>query len=282
MLVEIEKYIALFFIYSFAGWVMETVQISIRQKKFVNRGFLIGPYCPIYGCGVLLITLLLQKYAGDLPLTFILSILICGTLEYMTSYVMEKIFKARWWDYSQRKFNINGRICLETLIPFGIAGTFILYIANPFIMKYINMIPELGLHIFTVVFLLIYVTDMIVSFKIILNLKEMTKEFKDNTIEISTKVKKIIRKKLFLYRRLARAFPKIQNNILYDKWDEMKKKIEESKEEIALKIDNSKREIRNRIDSSKQNLKKKKKKKKTDIPKSVLFCGIINLSDFIL
>ena len=139
---------------------------------------------------------LLQKYAGDLPLTFILSILICGTLEYMTSYVMEKIFKARWWDYSQRKFNINGRICLETLIPFGIAGTFILYIANPFIMKYINMIPELGLHIFTVVFLLIYVTDMIVSFKIILNLKEMTKEFKDNTIEISTKVKKIIRKKL--------------------------------------------------------------------------------------
>ena len=60
MLVEIEKYIALFFIYSFAGWVMETVQISIRQKKFVNRGFLIGPYCPIYGCGVLLITLLLS------------------------------------------------------------------------------------------------------------------------------------------------------------------------------------------------------------------------------
>ena len=56
MLIEIEKYIALFFIYSFAGWLMETVQISIRQKKFVNRGFLIGPYCPIYGCGVLLIT----------------------------------------------------------------------------------------------------------------------------------------------------------------------------------------------------------------------------------
>ena len=261
MLVEIEKYVVLFFIYSYAGWLMETVQISIRQKKFVNRGFLIGPYCPIYGCGVLLITLLLQKYVGDIPLTFILSILICGTLEYMTSYVMEKIFKARWWDYSQRKFNINGRICLETLIPFGIAGTFILYVANPFIMKYINMIPELGLHIFTVVFLLIYVTDMIVSFKIILNLKEMTKEFKDNTIEISTKVKKIIRKKLFLYRRLARAFPKIQRNVLYDKWDEMKKRLGESKEEIAQKIDNSKKEIRNKIDSSKQNFKKVNKEK---------------------
>ena len=73
----------------------------------------------------------------------------------------------------------------------------------------------------------------------------------------STKVKKIIRKKLYLYRRLAHAFPKIQNNVLYDKWDEMKKKIEESKEEIATKIDNSKREIRNKIDSSKQSFKKK-------------------------
>lgn len=256
MILKVENLIALFFIYSIAGWIMESVNISIRNKKITNRGFLVGPYCPIYGWGVVLITILLQRYHEDIVTTFFLSILICGTLEYATSYFMEKIFKARWWDYSQRKFNINGRICLETLIPFGIAGTFILYIANPFIMKYINMIPELGLHIFTVVFLLIYVTDMIVSFKIILNLKEMTKEFKDNTIEISTKVKKIIRKKLFLYRRLARAFPKIQNNILYDKWDEMKKKIEESKEEIALKIDNSKREIRNRIDSSKQNFKK--------------------------
>lgn len=253
---EVKIYVLVFFIYAFAGWIMETTSISIRNKKFVNRGFLIGPVCPIYGYGVVLVSLLLQKYQNDIIVTFFMSIIICGFLEYFTSYFMEIIFKARWWDYSQRKFNINGRICLETLIPFGIAGTFILYIANPFIMKYINMIPELGLHIFTVVFLLIYVTDMIVSFKIILNLKEMTKEFKDNTIEISTKVKKIIRKKLFLYRRLARAFPKIQNNILYDKWDEMKKKIEESKEEIALKIDNSKREIRNRIDSSKQNFRK--------------------------
>lgn len=254
--IDIRVYFLLFMIYAILGWCMEVTCKLIQYKRFINRGFLIGPYCPIYGYGAILITFLLKKYTNDPIALFFMAIIICGTLEYLTSYFMEKIFKARWWDYSQRKFNINGRICLETLIPFGIAGTFILYIANPFIMKYINMIPELGLHIFTVVFLLIYVTDMIVSFKIILNLKEMTKEFKDNTIEISTKVKKIIRKKLFLYRRLARAFPKIQNNILYDKWDEMKKKIEESKEEIALKIDNSKREIRNRIDSSKQNFKK--------------------------
>lgn len=232
MVAKIEKYIALFFIYSVAGWLMETVRISIKQKKFVNRGFLIGPYCPIYGFGVILITLLLQKYVGDVPVTFVLSILICGILEYMTSYVMEKIFKARWWDYSQRKFNINGRVCLETLIPFGIAGTFILYMANPFLMKYINLIPNLALHIFTGIFLIIYITDTIVSFNIILNLKEMKKEFKDNTVEISARVKKIVKNRFNLYRRLVHAFPRIENNVLYDKWDEIKEKIELSRKNL--------------------------------------------------
>ena len=143
MITQIENYIALFFIYSIAGWIMESVSISIRNKKITNRGFLIGPYCPIYGWGVVLITILLQKYHDDIPATFFLSILICGTLEYATSYFMEKIFKARWWDYSTRKFNINGRICLETLIPFGIAGTAITIWINPFLLKYINMVPTL-------------------------------------------------------------------------------------------------------------------------------------------
>ena len=149
MIGQIENYIALFFIYSFLGWLMESVSDTIRKKKFVNRGFLIGPYCPIYGAGVLLITILLRKYNNDVWITFLMSLLICGTLEYLTSYVMEKLFNARWWDYSQRKFNINGRICLETLIPFGIAGTFIIYIANPFFLKFINMIPDMVMHMLT-------------------------------------------------------------------------------------------------------------------------------------
>ena len=255
MIIQIEQYIALFFIYSIAGWIMESVSISIRNKKITNRGFLIGPYCPIYGWGVVLITILLQKYHDDIPATFFLSILICGTLEYATSYFMEKIFKARWWDYSTRKFNINGRICLETLIPFGIAGTVITIWINPFLLKYINMVPTLAMHIILGIISILFIADIIVSFKIILNLKEMSKEFKDNTDEISNKVKRIIRKKMVLYRRLVRAFPKIRENVFYSKWDEMKKRIEESKEEFAIKIDNSKVEIKNRIDLSKAEIR---------------------------
>ena len=255
MIIQIEQYIALFFIYSIAGWLMETVQLSIREKKFINRGFLIGPYCPIYGCGVVLITILLQKYHDDIPATFFLSILICGTLEYATSYFMEKIFKARWWDYSTRRFNINGRICLETLIPFGIAGTTITIWINPFLLKYINMVPTLAMHIILGIISILFISDSIVSLKIILNLKEMSKEFKDNTDEISNKVKRIIRKKMVLYRRLVRAFPRIKENVFYSKWDEMKKRIEESKEEFAIKIDNSKAEIKNKIDISKAEIR---------------------------
>ena len=131
MLRTIELYFLLFFTYSVLGWIMEVTKTLIDKKKFVNRGFLIGPYCPIYGYGVILLTILLKKYQSDIPATFIFSILICGTLEYFTSYFMEKIFHARWWDYSKRKFNINGRICLETLLPFGIMGCLILYIVNP-------------------------------------------------------------------------------------------------------------------------------------------------------
>lgn len=227
MLIEAEKYILLFFIYSFAGWIIESTGDIIRKKKFVNRGFLIGPYCPIYGAGVLAITILLKKYCDDIPLTFILIILICGILEYITSYVMEKIFKARWWDYSNRKMNINGRICIENLVLFGIGGTLVIYIINPFLIKYINMIPEIIMHIITGILVIAFITDTIVSFKIIFNLKEMSKEFKDNTVEISDKVKKIIKRKYRLYRRLVRAFPKIKDKVFYNNWEEIKKKIEE-------------------------------------------------------
>ena len=196
MLVQIENYILLFFIYSFAGWFVELTREYIRNKKVVNRGFLIGPYCPIYGCGAILITFLLQKYSDDALVTFVLSTVICGILEYLTSYFMEKIFKARWWDYSDRKFNINGRICLENLVWFGLGGTIVVNYINPLLLDCFKVIPELLLHIILGIIMTGFLVDIIVSLRIIFNLKEMKKELRDNTIEISAKVRKIILKKL--------------------------------------------------------------------------------------
>lgn len=189
MLEKVEIYILLFFTYSFAGWFMESFGGIFKEKKLINRGFLIGPYCPVYGVGVIAITILLSKYTNDLPVLFILCILICGVLEYSTSYIMEKQFHARWWDYSNKKFNINGRICLETLLPFGIVGTLIIYYANPFFENIYISIPANLLNIITAVLSVSFIIDIIVSFSIISSFKGEIFASKDNTEEISNKVK---------------------------------------------------------------------------------------------
>ena len=93
-----------FMIYSVVGWIYETTLCSITDRHFVNRGFLNGPYCPIYGSGALLDVLILGRIENPF-LLFILGVLVTCSLEYLTSYVMEKLFKARWWDYSDKKFN---------------------------------------------------------------------------------------------------------------------------------------------------------------------------------
>lgn len=221
----------IFFIYAFAGWIMETTSISIRNKKFVNRGFLIGPVCPIYGYGVVLVSLLLQKYQNDIIVTFFMSIIICGFLEYFTSYFMEIIFKARWWDYSQRKFNINGRVCLENLVLFGLASCVIIYVTNPFIIKHLKMIPSMVQNVLIGALLVVHLVDNIVSYKIILNLKKVSNEIKDDTIEISEKVKNIIHNKSRLYRRLVNAFPNIKEKVQFKKWT-LKEKLEDIKRQI--------------------------------------------------
>ena len=189
MIYKLQIYFMMFLIYSVAGWIMECTLSIIQKHKFVNRGFLIGPYCPIYGVGVVSVHLLLSNFADNIPLLFILGTLICGTLEYMTSYFMEKIFHARWWDYSQKKFNLNGRICLETLIPFGVLSTVIISFVNPWILENLYMIQIPTLNILTAMLLIVYLIDSFVSFNIILKFKNLSKQEKDNTEEITKKVR---------------------------------------------------------------------------------------------
>ena len=198
----------LFITYSFMGWLLEVTCKSIENKRLINRGFLIGPWCPIYGCGCLLITTLLSKYGNDLPVLFIMSMLICSLLEYITSYILEKLFKARWWDYSRWKFNINGRICLETMIPFGILGTLLVYYINPFVLSIYTKIPKNTVLIISITLFVIFLFDNIVSSNIMFKLKiPKISVNKDDTEEITTYVKKIISQRSFLYKRLMNAYP---------------------------------------------------------------------------
>ena len=205
----IKKYFALFIIYSFIGWLMEVTLTLVEDKKLINRGFLIGPYCPIYGTGCLLLITLLNKYKNDIVILFIMSIVICSILEYTTSYVMEKLFKARWWDYSRFKFNINGRICLETMIPFGLLGVLVVYYINPFLLKIINTNTIL----FTIT-AVIFITDVSASFGIITSLKSTINDItKDSTEEITKRVREIIKQRSYFHQRLIKAFPNFKSPI---------------------------------------------------------------------
>lgn len=205
------RYFLYFILYSFLGWLMEVTCKLVEQKKFINRGFLIGPICPIYGYGVLGIVLLIGKNRMDLLSVFLKSILVCSILEYFTSYFMEKLFKARWWDYSRRKFNINGRICLETMIPFGILGCFVIYILHPLVVKLVSFLnPNIQI-IFAFFFLILYIVDNVISFCVMNKIKgEIKKERTDNTEKIRKKVLKWLSENSFIYRHIKNAYPKFK------------------------------------------------------------------------
>lgn len=211
-------YILFFFVYSFLGWYLEVICKLITEKRFINRGILIGPICPIYGYGVLIMTLFFRKYLNDPITLFILIIVSCSILEYFTSYFLEKVYHTRWWDYSTKKFNINGRICLETMIPFGILGLLIMNYMNPIVFNLLNILPNYLIYILSTIFLITYIIDNIISCKIIYNIQKLSKEIqskqiikKDDTERITRLVRKQIEKSMkLLDRRLIHAFPHLE------------------------------------------------------------------------
>lgn len=208
---NIQKLFLLFIIYSVLGWAIEVLNSFIMAKKWVNRGFLIGPYCPIYGVGSILITLLISS-DNDMIGTFLKSMAICSILEYSTSYIMEKIFKTRWWDYSKNKYNINGRICLETMSLFGIGGVIVVQYLSPSFLYDINLLSPLAINILAIILAILFIADIIVSYNIINSFKKISSNVKkDSTEDITNMVRNVISEKSYLYKRLVSSFPKFES-----------------------------------------------------------------------
>lgn len=208
------NYILLFMIYSFIGWIIEVINSYIKTGKYINRGFLIGPYLPIYGVGSLGIVILLNRYYDDLLVLFCMGTILCCILEYFTSYIMEKIFRARWWDYSYKKFNLAGRICLETAVLFGLGGCIVVKLVNPFLVNLFDILPSLFLNIVTILFTIVFIADLMISCKIIFTFRNFVSNVKkDSTTEINKLVKKMIASKSFLGERLMKAFPNLKINL---------------------------------------------------------------------
>ena len=200
----------LFIIYSITGWIIEVIATYPDTKCFVNRGFLIGPYCPIYGNCAIAMIFLLHNVTNPI-LLFVLSILICSVGEYVTSYAMEKIFHARWWDYSKNKFNLNGRICLVNSLAFGVLGFLLIKFVNPFVVGLITNLSPAMMNVLFYTILTLFIIDNVISFKVIFKIKNMSIKYVhlDNTKEITEKVKKILSDNI-LAKRVFKAFPNIK------------------------------------------------------------------------
>ena len=234
---EFLTYFVIFFTYSVLGWVMESTLVSIQSKKFVNRGFLIGPYCPIYGYGSLTIILYLNQYKENIVTVFLLGVVICSVLEYFTSYIMEKLFKTRWWDYSNRKFNLNGRICGENALLFGLGGVIIIYVIHPFLRTILSSLNETFLLVVTIFAFIIFTTDTIISLNIVKRFKNTISSLdtkKDSTQDFSRMVRETISKnhKVFQHRLLS-AFPNVDLKKFSDLPNEIK---DELKKTISKKM----------------------------------------------
>ena len=258
-------------LYSFIGWVYESTLCSVTQHKLVNRGFLAGPLCPIYGFGALVIILCLGREANSSILSLFLSgaVLTC-TLEYLTSWLMEKLFHARWWDYSHYRFQLNGRVCLLGAVAFGTMSVLILKVVHPFVKDLTERIPEQILYIICGLLLLLVAADTVTTVRSVVNMnqklaevqaaldriKERVSDVKDDISERrgrlhdhgqkilerveqnslwTNRVKELLSQRRFQERRLLKEFPRFAPVNHRDALEVLKAKLEEFRREKRSK-----------------------------------------------
>ncbi len=246
-------------IYSFLGWCCECVYCSFGEGQWINRGFLTGPFCPIYGFGAIATLGFLQYLPQSTICVFVGGVIITSTLEYITSWVMEKMFNTRWWDYSKRRFNLSGRVCLLNSTLFGLLCLFLVFDLHPQISK-VSLIFSLDFKYgFLFAFVLYFIADFTLAVKSVLdinirlqglmdirekiidtytdfdfdlNIAEIDEKFKTLNIkgELTEKFNKSQKEIGFFERRIMKSFPDMSNKSYPESLEtikqNLKKKIE--------------------------------------------------------
>ena len=205
--------ILLFFAYSLLGWCIEVTLKYIQFHRFINRGFFAGPVLPIYGSGAALITLAvggLSRFESGYGTTFALSFVICGTLEYLTSFFMEKRFHARWWDYSRKPMNLHGRVWIGNLLLFGLGGVAIVHIFNPLLYRALDAASAAAKEVAALILLAVFAADYVLS-HFVLKLVKIGVESSeaDDTEEIRKEVCLLLSDRSVFHKRFADAYPDV-------------------------------------------------------------------------
>ncbi|KPU45483.1 hypothetical protein OXPF_07160 [Oxobacter pfennigii] len=228
--------ILFFSIYSFMGWAMESIFAVIKERKFINRGFLTGFFCPIYGFGAVIIiqsskwvfSIFGNHYAGPM-VNILLAVILVTVLEYITGFLLERIFNCKWWDYSSDALNFHGYICLKYSLLWGLLSFLLMQVVHPVILRTVSLIPANVKSHLAIFLLLYFMADTVKSVGDALDLRNVILNY--SNISVNGYYKKIIR-----YKRLFLAFPRLLilnagiinldiRSILNDRMDKLKVKL---------------------------------------------------------
>lgn len=218
----------IFMIYAVIGWCSEVAYAALDTGKFVNRGFLNGPYCPIYGCGILLVIVVLTPLKENLLILYTGSVVLTSVIEYITGYLLEKVFHNKWWDYSDKPYNVKGYICLKFSLFWGFACTFIVLILHPIIYGILKIISFLVGVIILAVVLVFFAIDCGITIATIMKFNERLKRMNE------------------IAQKIHRLSDEVGENIYENVTEalEKKEKFEEEHEEQIVKIAEKKENIK--------------------------------------
>lgn len=235
----------IFVIYAFLGWCTEVAYAALDTGRFVNRGFLNGPVCPVYGCGVLVVIVVLTPLKDNFLILFFGSFILTTVIEFITGFLLEKLFHNQWWDYSNEHFNICGYVCLKFSILWGIACTLIMDVIHPTIYKLIKIVPKLPGTIILVIICIAFAVDLIITVSTILKfnahlkmldemgakLKVLSNEIGENIYEGVTTV---IEKSDDLKESMELKSAEFSENHeeLVENWSNLKDSLNDKKEEL--------------------------------------------------
>lgn len=262
---SIYYFILYFFIYGVLGWCTEVAFAAWKEHRFVNRGFLNGPICPIYGIGVGVVVQFLSPYRDNLLLLYLTSVVLVTTLEWLTGFILEKVFHNKWWDYSNMPLNLNGYVCLPFSLVWGVACVVIVDFIHPLIHRGLTHLPFLLGLILIIVFGTAVFADLYVTASGILKLnKRLAKmqEIADELHEISDKLGANIYKGTLVamekQEELTSSLSEKQEELtasFAEKQEEVKKNVSEAVESVSEAVENVSQEVKEHIKELKKHYK---------------------------
>ena len=187
----LHKWLLLFYLYCFIGWIWESCYVSLKKHKWINRGFLKGPLLPIYGSGAIVVLISTLTVENNLILVFFIGVISATILEYITGVAMEKLFHVRYWDYSKEPFNINGHICLISSLAWGVFSVLLVTFVNPNIERLVIIIPNGISEVISYIITVFITIDAVQSFNEAMDLKKILIKFTERNDAINNIKKRI-------------------------------------------------------------------------------------------